>query len=346
MPLTTTGETPPHEAACPDERFAAHARRSTSAPWPSCGLDARRDVKKQLKSYSARLRARLFTDAADEATTVFLLSSGRSGSTWLSEMLQSIPSTRTIFEPFHATRGYHELAEHRYRYLPPEQENAALLETLSDVLAGRRRSAWSDQFNPLIPTTFRRRLVKEVRANLLSPWLTRALPAARFLFLVRHPIPLALSQLKGGWVLSSQRLHDQAELAGHYGLDRFSRFGWPTEGFESLVLFWAIENLVALDCAERSGALLIRYEDLVLRPGASLASIGRHIGVEFTEQVRDSFSETSWSSRKGVGDLSPAEKVNRWQRVASPSQVDFVAAVLEACELGGLYAADGVDVTA
>ena len=343
---TTTGEPPAYQTAWPDEHLAARARRSTDVPLLSARYGFRKAVKKRLKSYGDRLRSRLFTDAADEASTVFLLSSGRSGSTWLSEMLQSVPSTRTIFEPFHATRGYPALADHRYRYLPPGQEDAPLRETLSDVLAGRQRSAWSDQFNPLMPTTFRRRLVKEVRANLLSPWLTRALPAARFLFLVRHPIPLALSQLKGGWVLSSQRLREQAELADRYGLDRFSRFGWPTKGFESLVLFWAIENLVALDCAERSGSLLVRYEDLVLRPGASLATIGQHIGVEFPDQVRETFSETSWSSRRGVGELSPAEKVNRWQRVASPSQVDFVGAVLTASELGGLYAADGVDVTA
>lgn len=301
-------------------------------------------MRNPLRQLSASLRSRLFKDAAREDSTVFLLSSGRSGSTWLSAMLQSIPSTRTIFEPFHAMRGYESLAPYRYRYLHPDEECDILCETLSGVLSGKLRSDWSDQFNPLRPVTFRRRLVKEVRINLLAPWLTRTFPDARYLFLVRHPVPLAMSQLKGGWELSSRRLYEQAELAEQYDLRRFAEFRWPTKGFESLVLFWAIENLVALHCARKSGSLLIRYEDLVLRPKESIETVRKHIRADFPERVWRTFSEVSWSSRRTVAELTPAEKVNRWQQTATKSQVDFVGRILESCELGSLYDADSIRV--
>ena len=299
-------------------------------------------MKNPLRKLSSGLRSRLFKDAASDDDTVFLLSSGRSGSTWLSAMLQSIPSTRTVFEPFHATRGYEALAPYRYRYLRPEDDVDILNETLSGVLNGHLRSDWADQFNPLFPTTFRRRLIKEVRINLLAPWLTRAFPDARYLFLIRHPIPLAMSQLNGGWNLSSRRLSEQIELAERYDLHRFSRFRWPTSGFESLVLFWAIENLVAFQCARDSGSLLVRYEDLVLRPEQSLKAVQRHIRADIPEQVWQTFTEASWSSRKAIAGLSPTEKVNRWQRTATKSQVAFVGRVLDSCELGSIYDADSV----
>jgi hypothetical protein len=297
-------------------------------------------MKNRLNKLTSFLRSRLYTDAAGLDSTVFLLSSGRSGSTWLTRMLESLPSTRTIFEPFHAKRGYQALAPYRYRYLPPDETDRVLRDTLADVLSGRQRSVWSDQFNPLRPATYRRRLVKEVRINVLAPWLTRAFPEARFLFLVRHPIPLALSQLKGGWALSSRRLYQQSELADHYDLHKLNEFGWPTNGFESLVLFWAVENLVARQCAEQSGSMLVRYEDLVLHPQRSLEGIERHIGAELPSSARHRFSETSWSSRKGVGDMSLAEKVDRWQRSATASQIEFVGRVLSVCELDTLYSPD------
>ena len=252
-------------------------------------------------------------------------------------MLESIPATRTIFEPFHGKKGYPQLAPYRYRYLPPEEDNSELENVVEDILTGALRSSWSDQFNPLYPFTFRRRLIKEVRVNLLSPWMIRRWPDARFLFLVRHPIPVALSQLRGGWKLSSKRLYEQKQLVDRYGLDELSQFEWPTDGFESLVLFWAIENRVALRAAHDAGALVVRYEDLVLRPENALEEIQNYIGTEFPGAVWKRFGKSSWSSRRSVGNMAAADKVNRWRRETSNSQIDFVHRVLDICELDSLY---------
>ena len=68
----------------------------------------------------------------------------------------------------------------------------------------------------------------------------------------------------------------------------------------------------------------------------------RHIRADIPEQVWQTFTEASWSSRKAIAGLSPTEKVNRWQRTATKSQVAFVGRVLDSCELGSIYDADSV----
>lgn len=299
-------------------------------------------LRKRIRSTVADVRSRLYVDRSDSRRTVFLLSSGRSGSTWLSALLQSIPATRTIFEPFHPVHGNSTLAPYRYRYISEQDDDRELDAALGSILDGTLRSPWSDQFNPILPVTFKRRLVKEVRANLLAPWLTRKQPDAKFIFLVRHPIPVAFSQLKGGWKLSSRRLLEQEQLIDESGLKALSKFGWPDSGFESLILFWAIENSVALQSARNAGAEIVRYEDLVLQPQQTLEKIEKYIEADFPNTVWKRFDKSSWSSRRTVGDLSPAEKVNRWRRDASDAQVAFVAEVLNTCELGSLYDASSI----
>jgi hypothetical protein len=294
-----------------------------------------------------RLSAPLFAagrrtgwDRATDGDTVFLLSSGRSGSTWLGDLLRTLPAVRVIFEPFHPRHGVAALRDARYRYLAADEPRPALQAALRRLVDGHDRTDWTEQFNPPWRWIYRRRLLKAVRANLMSPWLHAHFPACRYLLLVRHPAAVVASQLKGGWRLSSRRLRDQPGIADVLDLRGLDQFGWPEDGFLSNLLFWAIENAIALDAARRSGALVLFYEDLCLQPGREIQRLADYLGVAFGASVNRQLGRSSWSSDRRIGTLPADEKVSRWTRTTSDVQIELIVDVLAACGLAGLYGHD------
>ncbi|SVE33915.1 uncharacterized protein METZ01_LOCUS486769, partial [marine metagenome] len=234
------------------------------------------------KTVSTKIRGLInlvFTDQASHQATTFLISSGRSGSTWLMDILGSLPGTRVLFEPFHPSRGIAELGRLRYTYLSPTQRNEVLQSLIENLMTGKIRVPWIEQLNRPGSIIYNRRLIKAVRATLLLPWLSTHFPDCRFILLVRHPAAVIRSQLKGNWELSSRRLRSQALISETIDLKIFDQFGWPASGFASNLLFWAIENHVAYKHAKQFGYLIVRYEDLCLNTANELSRLENYLDV-------------------------------------------------------------------
>jgi hypothetical protein len=290
----------------------------------------------------ARQKARelgnaIFIDRSGSTQTTVLYSSGRSGSTWLSEILGSVPGTRLIFEPFHPRRGLAELAEYRYRYLEPGQAAPVLGETYDAILQGKRTTPWIEHLNRPATMIYKRRLVKLVRANLLFPWLANRYPDQKHVLLLRHPAAVVLSQVRNGWNLSSARVRDQADLRQLPAIGALGSFGWPTSGFLSNLVFWAAENRVAIDHALESNTMVVFYEHICLSPSEVLDDLSRFLGTPLPRVAMERLDKVSWSSSTDIGSMSDSEKISRWQGDLSEEQRSQVAEVLEASGLDEFY---------
>ncbi|MEM7082659.1 MAG: hypothetical protein AAF465_07990 [Pseudomonadota bacterium] len=197
-----------------------------------------------------------------DATTLRLLAgSGRSGTTWLLDVLCEANDLHPVFEPLHP-QGWSRAASltRRYAGLPaypprPEENLDALPAFVDAVLAGRYPRTWIDyRVRPdrLRPTAgsfsdlssikrfvahwrklwrhrrrYRRQpglpsLVKLIRGNLLLPALG-ARPHTHWALVIRHPAAVVESQirLKGDW--------DAARIAARYEVDERleARMGKP-----------------------------------------------------------------------------------------------------------------------
>jgi hypothetical protein len=136
----------------------------------------------------------------DHRAAVFVAGSGRSGTTWLSELLLSGTQRRYVFEPLSRhvpqTAVFHrDLVK---LYLRPDGEYPEHVAAMRDVLTGRVRNRWTERFNRRIVAEGR--LVKEIRANLLLGWLQTNFPGMPIVLLLRHPCAVAASFVREGWV--------------------------------------------------------------------------------------------------------------------------------------------------
>lgn len=225
----------------------------------------------------------------------FLFGTGRSGTTWLHELMSVLPTHRPIFEPFHPVQ-VPSAREFAHRYLRRDTPCTALEEYLARVCYSRTDDAWirwlhmgirdtepmprrAMQFAynlPKVKPWARTRVVKFIHANLMVPWLLSHF-AARALYVVRDPFDVVRSQMGLGWSTDLRPFLSQPTLVEDRLRNLVSWLDRLTGQPARLAASWAIQNLVALTSApETKGLIVRRYEDL--RNPATLASTMRHLG--------------------------------------------------------------------
>jgi hypothetical protein len=244
------------------------------------------------------IRSKLFFDTPGAKQTVFLASSARSGSTWLQEIIRATDRYRVIFEPFHSER-LHFLRDWMPRqYIYRYNSDIERLRKARRIIDGQIHSMWTDKLgSAFFPT---KRLIKDVRANLLLGWLKQNFPQLKLVFLIRHPIRVALSRMRLGWDVDLRILFDQNEVMfRHFGRDQ-EFLASIRDPFLQQVAFWLIENLVALRELEVGEMLFIRYEDLLVSPMDHLRRLFCYLETESPanlDPLVDSPSITSWTDR-------------------------------------------------
>ena len=249
-----------------------------------------------------------YWDLPNEKETVLLASSGRSGSTWIQEIIARSGGYRVMFEPFHS-RKIARLSSWNYRqYIEASDTGDAYVNDADAILRGKVRHEWVDQDNAVrFP---RRRLVKEIRGNLFLAWLKRRFPHLRIVFLTRHPFGVARSRLGLGWDSDLGLFFEQRDLmANHFANDRdfLESIASP---FARQVAFWAMENIVPLRELTDDDAIAISYEDVKTDPLREIERIRGELGLplsdlDLAEALKP--SRTAWKKPHTVT-LSDAER--------------------------------------
>lgn len=206
----------------------------------------------------------------DHRDTTFLAGSARSGTTWASDVLNPGGGMRYIFEPFRpgefpAFRGLSQRP-----YLRPEDPHPEYTVPVGVVLRGESRGRWSDRHNGCLISN--RRLVKEVRANLMLGWLRERFPEMGAILLLRHPCAVVESRLRLGWRVGLEDFTRQRQLLEDYPEPLKTLLPSVEDDFERGILAWCVENYVPLSGlrTEARGVHVVRYEDLLLGPEKEL----------------------------------------------------------------------------
>lgn len=231
-----------------------------------------------------RLLGGLYVDLArgDHRRSVFLAGTGRSGTTWLSGLVNHDRRYRNVFEPFHpgkveAFRGFRSK-----QYLRPGDRREEFLAPARRVLSGEMRNGWTDRGGALLA---RRRLVKEVRANLLLGWMAENFPGMPIVLLVRHPCAVVSSRLALGWRDNLDETMGQEELVEDYLLSIKEEILGARDPFERHLFLWCIDNYVPLKQFQPGGLHLCFYENLLLDPEPELHRLFAALGQNFDERV-------------------------------------------------------------
>ena len=277
--------------------------------------------------------------------TVLIAGVGRSGTTWLADLINFDGCYRDLFEPFHPwlVPAAKPLKGHWYQRAG-DKPPAAFVDYVSRVLRGRVRDSWIDRFNRRLVS--RRRLVKAIRANLFLGWLADHYPQVRIVLLIRHPAAVVRSRLglHNGWQWRPTllELFEQRRL-----MERLSPYqrqlALDASGlFDEYLLTWSISHWIPLSELSMGSALPVYYERLVSEPEAQMQRVLAFIGRTWDRTCLDLHGAPSKTGRGTNRDI-PDDGLLELPSVAwlGDQQRVRLRELLNAFELGWLYDESG-----
>ena len=125
---------------------------------------------------------------------ILILSSGRSGSTWLQSLVNHQNKFRVIFEPFNFHNSSFSFGDFPRKFF---DESDSLVKSLESVIYGKARDAWMDVYNMKFFT--KNRVIKDINSNQLLETFHNKFPKIKILYLVRDPFEVARSRVRLGW---------------------------------------------------------------------------------------------------------------------------------------------------
>jgi hypothetical protein len=203
-----------------------------------------------------------------EDRIAWIIGCGRTGSTWLADMLGDLPKIRRWHEPYFG------------RFFRHVHERPEDLRRRSSFFWTRHQEIWLEGLRELFFKMVRERYpqfgrhslaIKEVNTPELYGWLSRLFPVGRMIFLVRDPLDILDSYLDlqkpGSW---NTQFGEATASAPETRLRRTAE-----HIRDSMIL--AIEAYEAFPVTQR---LRISYEELLDDPAPHLAACGDLISVK------------------------------------------------------------------
>ena len=287
-----------------------------------------------------RFKSLAYLDRApDHRATVLLLGSARSGTTWVGEVIDRHHDHRVVFEPLRADRVPAARVFANGQYLRRDDTDPRYLEPMTRILTGRMRNPWADHLNHVVVA--RRRLVKEIRANMLAPWLVERFPGMPVVLLIRHPLGVAVSRRELGW---SDHLDDALAqpwlVADHLTPDQDRSLRALTDPFARAVAQAGLETLVPLRMTAPAELLAVTYEGLVSQPRVQAERVLRHVGQQPDPELDAALDRPSHLSRADSAVRTGGDRAASWMPRVDADDRARAREVLELLGLAGIYSVD------
>ena len=279
---------------------------------------------------------------------IWLIGDGRSGTTWVSDLINWEKSYREMFEPFHprCVKEMGFLAPHQY--IRPNDAKHPLLDIASDVFSGKFTNKRIDAQNSRL--FYRGLLVKDIFANLFAAWVSKQFPTIKIILLIRNPFAVALSKFKKKswyWLTNPKEFLNQELLCNDY-LQPFEGVikDVGDDYIERQVLIWSIIHYVPFLQLDLNQIHILFYEDIIANPKEELFRLFRYIkpngNKNAIEEMFKIYSRPSRMSRKGSNIVIRNPLTGNWKKELSVKQIHKGLKILNCFGLDKIYGEDSM----
>ncbi|MCF8069452.1 MAG: sulfotransferase domain-containing protein [Desulfobacterales bacterium] len=261
---------------------------------------------------------------------IWMIGAGRSGTTWVSNLINYKKNYREIFEPFHPHRVREMSFLLPHQYIRPGNKNSQFENMASDEFRGTFLNYKANKCNKHL--FYDGLLIKDIFANLFASWVSNQFPNVKIILLIRNPFAVALSKFKKRkryWMKNPLEFLDQSELCEDYLYpfeDLIRKIGRNNDYIQNQLLIWCIINYIQLLQFQQNQIHVVFYEDIYTNPNYELTRIFDYINpgnkectVDIPEVVRN------WPSRvsgKGNNFKTGIPPVSSWKNELTVKQID------------------------
>lgn len=288
---------------------------------------------------------RLILDRGQPSATIFLAGMGRSGTTWAGNIMNHNGGHRIMFEPFSPSHVREARSFEYIQYLNPSDRNPTLLKAARRILTGRVSNGWVNQDNHGLFHT--RRIIKEIKCNLMLRWLREVCPSMPIVLIVRHPLAVAASWLKLGWGVELAGGRTDYEIIGSQQtlLDDFPVIRQAMGSldnnslFEKIIFEWSVFHLLPFRQFSQGELFLLVFENLILKPEEEVRRLFDYLEMpvdwDRMSDVLRTASRTNYLNRDATQDKIGL--LNDWKSEFSEKQMERAHCILSMFSLRNLY---------
>lgn len=304
-----------------------------------------------------------------ESNPLVIAGSGRSGTTWVLDVLAEANNLRPVFEPLNPF-GVSEARDFGNCYVREKAYEPELKCFMEKVFIGKLNYLWpktrivpaempssisqitSWDYNYTLLSQYTKILIrysnyarkksfrpitKFIRANLMLDWLAANFNP-RIIFLVRHPGAIAASKTKAGAIWDFNGPNEQ-KILFQYKQDEQLRKDYLDKYYEIFseklspvaghTLLWCIENILPVYNQQKKKRYVFFYEDIVKNPEKEF---GRMVKVLSLERKPDSaiIIQPSQQASREMRNRSFEEKqLTRWMKSFNQEQLGEMDRILK-----------------
>jgi hypothetical protein len=277
--------------------------------------------------------------ARDHRKTILIVGSGRSGTTWISNLVNFKNEYRDVFEPFHVRHVplVHHLAYNVY--LRPNVLHPEVYSTARLILTGAFQNAWTNRNNRRLIAN--QRLVKDIRIHHFLKWLTVQFPHMPVVYILRHPLAVIDSRQALQWPARLEMYLERPELVQDYlapFVEHIERaLSFSEQSLERNVFFWCVENYVPLRQFRAGEMHVAFYENFVTEPEREAQRLFQYLNKAYEPRVLDALETPSSQTRADSSVLQKDNKLERWRRTFSAEQIAWTLDTLQLFGLDRIY---------
>ena len=284
---------------------------------------------------------------------VMVAGTPRSGTTWLAELLATLPGYKHLDEPLHLNNPAPPDLDWR-TYVAPDARRPRLRTYLERVFRGQARGHYKTEADSRVgrvvelcrhPSV----VAKFVRAHRLLHWIDEIFDLRGIVILVRHPCAVVASQLDyehsetNDWAQASPGEKVETVLAGSLPDSLVNRFAPLVRdldtGEEVLAALWAVDTYCALRLHGDPPGHIVAYEDLVASPRETLNSVFASLGATPPTAALEHIDVPSDSAASDLHRENTRRQLSKWRRKLTDGQANRILSVVRAFDLD-LYSED------
>ena len=297
------------------------------------------EIKKRLKAELIRPFLSLKEVKAKEAILVF--SEPRGGSTWILELLSTIPNTATLFEPLHSNYGLF-LNDERYEwgtYPDPSIKNEIMQKEWADLLGGNLVNSYVVSRSEVIDYINCDKLViKFIMGTPFLPWVSKNIDLKyKPIYLMRHPLAVAKSTLENLYKRGEKVLIDHKWVPEGKNFTLFEKnkdiFAKDRPVLHHLIGRWCLNNYFAIKESKNNEVIKVHYEDLLLHPNTVLSNIFKIWNMETPPALFEKVNIPSSSDFRKDFRSDKNDQLKKWFEGFSNAELEDMEEILKRFEI-------------
>lgn len=248
---------------------------------------------------SLSIYGRMRAISYDIGNTIVISGAPRTGTSWLAEILHTIPRSSILSEPIRADVDpeLKSLGFSGRTYIPPEADRPEAEQWMIRLLSGRILNYNTSHTTLREIIRCKHHIIKFIRANRLLRWMAEKFPIRPPILLIRHPCAVVASQMRyEGWKNDMCVQVDSRFLEAYQWVkDILPDIETQEEVF---AVTWCMDYFAVLSTPKPHPWILLTYEKLVNQGEEELQRIFNALEIELAGDAVKRLKMPSWSSRK------------------------------------------------